>query len=558
MSSIRHGKIRRIYYISNLAIFIIMALALTIPVLTNLDREYKRKVEQLATAIINQKKVYIKNIILEKVADIDLIREDTKVELEKNALILRESLTILLSEKFKESKGLIDYPDQSLVKYLSGIPGGDLDFSIYNKDSDLLLFSTLNESDERGLIRNNQPVIISSTVILDNIDITVFISDADFNTIIREKAKNNIRNAHLSDGGYIWVNYILNYDGGDNFAVRVVHPNLPETEGDFLSTSYEDVKGNRPYQKELEGINSAGEVFHEYYFKKMNSDEISHKLSYGKLYKDFNWIIATGVYLDDVNLLVQQEQLAMRETIQRDIKFIIIILLIVLILSIPTLINFESKINKLILSQTSALYKKNLELSEEKKKLDKAYNEIKEIAFYDPLTGLWNRRAMFNRFKEEMARSLRAEQKFCLIICDIDFFKNINDTFGHRCGDDILTSIGEILKENIRAEDSVARWGGEEFLILLNNSDLGSGAAVAEKLRRSIDEKVFMFENSKIHITMTFGVSESMKDEKIDEVIKSADNKLYYGKEHGRNLVIRDVPGKPDFHPGSGIGINKS
>lgn len=94
-----------------------------------------------------------------------------------------------------------------------------------------------------------------------------------------------IYETRLPDDGYIWINDILNYDGGDEYAIRLVHPNLPETEGDFLSTGTQDIKGNLPYREELDGIIRSGEVYLDYYFKKMNSDEISHKLSCGKLYK---------------------------------------------------------------------------------------------------------------------------------------------------------------------------------------------------------------------------------------------------------------------------------
>jgi PAS domain S-box-containing protein len=111
----------------------------------------------------------------------------------------------------------------------------------------------------------------------------------------------------LKDDGYIWVNAVRNYAGGDGYAYRFVHPNLPETEGTSLSTHMQDIKGNFPYLTELEGVNKEGEVFFDYWFKKMGSDVIQHKLTFAKLYKPYDWIIATGVYLDDVDMLVQSE-----------------------------------------------------------------------------------------------------------------------------------------------------------------------------------------------------------------------------------------------------------
>jgi diguanylate cyclase (GGDEF)-like protein len=256
----------------------------------------------------------------------------------------------------------------------------------------------------------------------------------------------------------------------------------------------------------------------------MNSDQISHKLSYAKLYKKYDWVIATGVYLDDVSLLIENEQKIMKETFYRTIRIIVITTTVVLFLSIIALISFERRINKLISGQTTLLLKKNKELS--------------KVAFLDPLTGIWNRRAMYDRVLEEASRCRRSGKRFCIIMGDIDFFKKINDTFGHKAGDLILKELALFLKDNLREGDNVSRWGGEEFLILVNNSDLKKGAIVAEKLKEAIVEKIFMFEKTKISVTITLGVAEFYNNNNIDEVIDSADKNLYTGKNNGRNRVV--------------------
>lgn len=99
---------------------------------------------------------------------------------------------------------------------------------------------------------------------------------------------NRIRQERFIDDGYICINEIINYEGGDDYAIRLVHPNLPETEGTFLSTNTEDIFGKKPYKIELDGINNDGELYYDYYFKKMDSELIAHKLSYAKLYKPYN------------------------------------------------------------------------------------------------------------------------------------------------------------------------------------------------------------------------------------------------------------------------------
>ena len=102
------------------------------------------------------------------------------------------------------------------------------------------------------------------------------------------------------------MNEIINYEGGPDYAIRRIHPNLPETEGQLLSTATTDIKGNLPYLEELNGVKANGEVYFTYYFKKNGSEAISEKLSYAKLYKPFDWIIAMGIHIDDTELQVDR------------------------------------------------------------------------------------------------------------------------------------------------------------------------------------------------------------------------------------------------------------
>ncbi|PXY01249.1 hypothetical protein DF185_11430 [Marinifilum breve] len=126
-------------------------------------------------------------------------------------------------------------------------------------------------------------------------------------SLVIDHIKDHIRQNTLMNSGYIWINKILDYEGGDNYAIRLIHPNLTETEGQYLSTNTTDIKGNTPYLKELQGVKMHGELFFTYWFKEFKSDQVSQKLSYAKLYKKYNWIIASGIYLNDIDALIQNE-----------------------------------------------------------------------------------------------------------------------------------------------------------------------------------------------------------------------------------------------------------
>jgi diguanylate cyclase (GGDEF)-like protein/PAS domain S-box-containing protein len=161
----------------------------------------------------------------------------------------------------------------------------------------------------------------------------------------------------------------------------------------------------------------------------------------------------------------------------------------------------------------------------------------------DPLTNLPNRRGLAEKLEYEKIRFDRSKNPFTIIMGDIDHFKEINDTFGHGAGDHILTDIARMLRENSRKQDIVSRWGGEEFIILLPETDLGNGAILAEKLRTRIEKEIFIYQDKKIPITLSFGLSVyNKKGLKMDDVIKQADQCLYEAKNGGRNKVVFKKP----------------
>jgi len=172
------------------------------------------------------------------------------------------------------------------------------------------------------------------------------------------------------------------------------------------------------------------------------------------------------------------------------------------------------------------------ELLELKKKLEISVRT-------DPLTDLPNRRGLAEKLEYEKIRFDRSQNPFTIIIGDIDHFKNINDTYGHDAGDFVLKHIALMLKDNSRKQDVVSRWGGEEFIILLPETDLENGAILAEKLRSRIESEVFRYEKQTLPVTISFGLSVyNRKGLSTDEVIKQADECLYEAKNTGRNKVI--------------------
>ncbi|QPJ66495.1 MAG: diguanylate cyclase [Candidatus Nitrohelix vancouverensis] len=172
-------------------------------------------------------------------------------------------------------------------------------------------------------------------------------------------------------------------------------------------------------------------------------------------------------------------------------------------------------------------------------KVKKLIEQIKSASNSDPLTGLLNRRGMNEKLEEEIARFQRNRQPFCLLLGDIDFFKRVNDDYGHAMGDHVLKEIARIMNLHSRKNDWISRWGGEEFLILLTETPLDGAMKRAETLRREVENAVIHFDDETIKVTMSLGVSVYNDETKnLDACIQTADEYLYQAKDNGRNQVM--------------------
>ncbi len=173
--------------------------------------------------------------------------------------------------------------------------------------------------------------------------------------------------------------------------------------------------------------------------------------------------------------------------------------------------------------------------------LAKKNTTLDEEASLDPLTGLYNRRTMETKLDDALEGAKKTGALFSLVMGDIDFFKRINDTYGHECGDVALVQVADILKTCVRDGDVVCRWGGEEFLLLVKgNRNVAS--TVAERIRARIENNVVEYGEHRITFTMTLGVSTYAPGYSLESLVTQADENLYYGKEHGRNQVVAIKP----------------
>ncbi|RUO36849.1 hypothetical protein CWE13_08355 [Aliidiomarina shirensis] len=164
-----------------------------------------------------------------------------------------------------------------------------------------------------------------------------------------------------------------------------------------------------------------------------------------------------------------------------------------------------------------------------------AFAEMERLSITDKLTGLHNRAKLDSILEMQMAYLQRLDQPFVVMLIDIDYFKRVNDNFGHLHGDQVLQKVASVLSNSVRKTDEVGRWGGEEFLLLCPQTDLASAIQLANSLREQIEREV---STANLTITVSIGVAEINKYMPVTEALGRADDALYKAKENGRNCVM--------------------
>jgi len=198
----------------------------------------------------------------------------------------------------------------------------------------------------------------------------------------------------------------------------------------------------------------------------------------------------------------------------------------------------EERLSSLVLDKNQSLkeaYEKIRQLNGE---LEKANRELEQLAAYDTLSGLLNRRTLFNRIGVEIERATRTSVALTGLMVDIDRFKSINDNYGHPCGDLVIREIGVKLQNRLRKYDFAGRYGGEEFFVLLSNSTEAQAERIGDRFRREMAETRFTCNSESFAVTLSIGVARFRDSDTQDSWIERADRALYQAKEAGRNRVV--------------------
>ena len=166
------------------------------------------------------------------------------------------------------------------------------------------------------------------------------------------------------------------------------------------------------------------------------------------------------------------------------------------------------------------------------------YKQAVERALRDPLTGVNNRAALDNALGREIELAKRHDTPLAVLMIDVDNFKRINDTYGHIAGDAVLKRIAESMVESARGSDIIYRYGGEEFVLLLRNTEQSGARLLAERIRKAIESIILRYEKFDIRVTASMGLTTVLQTDNIDSLLKRCDEALYTAKQEGRNRVV--------------------
>ncbi len=219
----------------------------------------------------------------------------------------------------------------------------------------------------------------------------------------------------------------------------------------------------------------------------------------------------------------------------RSRNFLLILFLVIVVVNMVLIIrSYLGKVrsNNELLKAHEVIKSKNFELT-------KAYDQIERISRIDPLTKVFNRRDMEEKMLDAVNLFEREMNPFSFLLLDIDFFKKTNDTYGHDAGDYVLKTLAALLRATFRKIDNISRWGGEEFLILLNKTGEEGARVAAEKIRQAVKDFKFEYNDISFNITISVGYSTYNELREVHEVIKEADIALYKAKQNGRNQCVK-------------------
>jgi len=507
-------SIRKKYRLIIVIVLLTICVAISAAYISVLNR-IKDTYQSCATdTFINEKKTFLKDTVNNVIFEMESKQEE---QVDFYSRILGDIINALDVYYQNSPAKFIDFS----IDIFQGSENSAFSFVIVKRNTGDIVYS----SPELGSIENRTPDDLTSELSTSPIfvaeqygayNLIFAVSKEHIDQTVKNQMYDEIHGYTFSDDAYMWVNEIINYDGGDNFAIRLIYPFEKDEEGQYLSTNTADIAGNLPYSTELEGVKREGEIFFTYYFEK-DSTTYSQRITYAKLYEEYDWIVVMALYMDNVYSCMDETETQIDRNVENTL----------LVVGVSTAVVVAAAL--VIITFLEKWYYKN------------SNKELKEEIYKDSLTKLYNRRAAEIDLNTALNNYKTTGQNAAVFMIDIDDFKQVNDNCGHEKGDFVLENIADTLSRYIRSTDILCRWGGEEFLIICHNLKEDGMKLVADKLLNAVS--AFMYEckenNTMSNITISIGISNFSKDDSdYSSAVRRADEALYTAKANGKNQAV--------------------
>ncbi|MEA1918547.1 MAG: cache domain-containing protein [Campylobacterota bacterium] len=343
-----------------------------------------------------------------------------------------------------------------------------------------------------------------------------------------KKLIESLRNIDIVDNNYL---FMVDTDGK-----ILINKTIPE----YLGKNIREIDHNLTISTVKNFISSMQDkesTYLTYKWLSTATNSIEDKHAYIRKIPNTNWILGSGFYFSEVEKHILKKTLNINDGVSSS-KTILAILLFSILVSFLVALLISRKLKEKFSDYKKTIDKRGLELEELNSSLEKKVaqrtEQLKELAIKDELTKLYNRKYYNEKIESFISLYNRYNTPFSVIMYDIDDFKQINDTYGHKPGDTVLIEMSERIQSIIRKDDILCRVGGEEFIILVHKATIDNSFALAEKIRQTIEESE-MIQAQKI--TISIGVTEVKEGDTEDSIFQRVDGLLYYSKAHGKNRV---------------------
>ncbi len=466
--------------------------------------------EQLYSNALELRTEFIQNTVRNLITDIAAEREGQK-----------EEFSVRLENSKAYVSNLMTYTDKKpeivIREYLrERADASNWTYLAYDKETNEIIMDSdglLGDSFDGNIKEIESCFAVSEKIEFENTVVLYGVTNEFLKRFVESDISRKVEYDEFDGDTTIWINEIRNFEGGHNYALHISDSGGLIKSGRLLTTDVTDAVGNEYLSTELEMIKETGEAFYTYQTKKDGADEIFPTLVYAKLLKDYNWVIGMQSDMKDVYLTVEETKKTVNRYLYLLETGLIIAFLGLIIVVAYTTVRTERAFTK---HETRILRRK---------------------VQNDALTGATSRQFGEEKLKEFFQAFKDGKPSPVIMILDVDYFKQINDTYGHDVGDVVLKRVVTGLYRTIRQSDYLIRWGGDEFIGVYLGVTHENIEIVAEKVMESVRlVRVVTEDGIEIKVTSSVGFAEfADSDDEYGDGLKRADNMLYESKLGGRN-----------------------